>query len=665
MDRGGRHLLACALLSCLGLGVAAAAPGAIADRVFIHGAVYTQDPTQPWVESFAVADGKYLAVGSGAAIRAFIGPETNVVDLKGRMVMPGLVDDHVHAVDGAMGELYDCIFPSTATPAQVRRAIAGCAKRTPKGGWVSGGFWASDFFKRNPIRSPRRWLDGVAEGRPIILRDDTGHNVWANSEALRLAGVDAKKADPGGGRFERDSSGRPDGIALEAAAEKIQAVVSERSEAEYRRSVQHVQEIAHRFGFIGLKEADAATPAIAAYVAADKRGQLSLYVAACISTLAMQVTPDTILDYDKIDNVREAYRSNLVDTNFVKIYLDGVPTEARTAAMLEPYLPDAQGRRVSGDLHVNPDVLEKEVVEFDKRGYTVKMHAAGDRAIREGLDAIAAARRANPDGQLRHELAHAGYIAPPDLNRFAQLNAVAEFSPVIWYPSPIIDAVIAVVGERAKHYWPMRSLLATHAGLAAGSDWPSVVPSMDPWGGIEAMVTRSDPYHHSPKTLWPEEAIGLEDALRIYTLGGAAGLRREAETGSIIVGKSADFIVLNRNLFKIPANQIGNVKVEMTFFQGRKVYQHSTTGEHRPNPQAAPSLSAISPGLTPSTSSTFLRLAAPDATRTLRFAMPRRFATNSISARLAAFSTAGAATRILISPSCSPAISVLEARGCT
>ena len=665
VDRGGRHLLACALLSCLGLGVAAAAPGAIADRVFIHGAVYTQDPTQPWVESFAVADGKYLAVGSGAAIRAFIGPETNVVDLKGRMVMPGLVDDHVHAVDGAMGELYDCIFPSTATPAQVRRAIAGCAKRTPKGGWVSGGFWASDFFKRNPIRSPRRWLDGVAEGRPIILRDDTGHNVWANSEALRLAGVDAKKADPGGGRFERDSSGRPDGIALEAAAEKIQAVVSERSEAEYRRSVQHVQEIAHRFGFIGLKEADAATPAIAAYVAADKRGQLSLYVAACISTLAMQVTQDTILDYDKIDNVREAYRSNLVDTNFVKIYLDGVPTEARTAAMLEPYLPDAQGRRVSGDLHVNPDVLEKEVVEFDKRGYTVKMHAAGDRAIREGLDAIAAARRANPDGQLRHELAHAGYIAPPDLNRFAQLNAVAEFSPVIWYPSPIIDAVIAVVGERAKHYWPMRSLLATHAGLAAGSDWPSVVPSMDPWGGIEAMVTRSDPYHHSPKTLWPEEASGLEDALRIYTLGGAAGLRREAETGSIIVGKSADFIVLNRNLFKIPANQIGNVKVEMTFFQGRKVYQHSTTGEHRPNPQAAPSLSAISPGLTPSTSSTFLRLAAPDATRTLRFAMPRRFATNSISARLAAFSTAGAATRILISPSCSPAISVLEARGCT
>jgi len=575
-DRSRLYLLACAILYCGSLGVATAAPGASADQVFVHAAVYTQDPTQPWVESFAVADGKYLAVGSDATIRAFVGPATRVVDLEGRMVMSGLVDDHVHAVDGAMGELYDCIFPSTATPAQLRHAIAGCAKRTPNGGWISGGFWASDFFKRYPILSPRQWLDGVAAGRPIILRDDTGHNVWANSEALRLAGVDGQTVEPTGGHFERESDGRPDGVALEAAAEKIQAAVSERSAAEYRRSAQHVQQIAHRFGFIGLKEADASTPVIAAYAAADKQGKLALYVATCISTLAMQVNPDTVLDYDKIDKVRATYRSNLVDTNFVKIYLDGVPTEARTAAMLEPYLPDAQGRRVSGDLHVNPDVLAKEVVEFDRRGYTVKMHAAGDRAIQEGLDAIAAARRANPNGQLRHELAHAGYIAPPDLNRFAQLNAVAEFSPVIWYPSPIIDAVVAVVGERANHYWPMRSLLATHAPLAAGSDWPSVVPSMDPWGGIEAMVTRSDPYHYSPKTLWPEEAIGLEDALRIYTLGGAAGLRREAQTGSIIVGKSADFIVLDRNLFKVPTNQIGKVKVEMTFFQGRKVYQYST-----------------------------------------------------------------------------------------
>jgi predicted amidohydrolase YtcJ len=565
-------LAAVALLCARG---AMGGPSGIADQIFIGGAVYTQDEARPWAEGFAVANGKYLAVGSTAAIRELVGPRTLVVDLKGQMVMSGLIDDHVHAVDGAMGELYDCLFDSTATPARIRQMLTECVKKTPNGAWISGGYWASDFFKHYPMPSPRKWLDDIGGERPIILRDDTGHNVWSNSAALRLAGVDSDAADPTGGQFERDAkTNRPNGIALEAAAERIQAAVPDRTKEQYLQSALHAQKIAHHFGIIGLKEADAGTPTIAAYQTADQQGRLTLYVATCISTLAMQNKPDTVLNPDEIDKVRAAYRSNLVATDFVKIYLDGVPTAARTAAMLEPYLPDADGKRVSGDLHVNPDVLAKDVVELDRRGYTIKMHAAGDRAIREGLDAIAAARRANPHGQLRHELAHAGYIAPEDIGRFAELNAVAEFSPVIWYPSPIIDAVIEVVGERAKHYWPMRTLVASHAPLAAGSDWPSVVPSMDPWGGIQAMVTRSDPYHPSAQTLWPEEAIGLADALRIYTLGGAAALRREAETGSIVVGKSADFIVLDRNLFKVPTSEIRAARVQMTFFQGRMVFQH-------------------------------------------------------------------------------------------
>jgi predicted amidohydrolase YtcJ len=541
------------------------------DLVFVNGAVYTENPAQPWAEGFASAAGKYLAVGETRAIRALAGPKTVVIDLHGRMVMPGLIDDHVHAVDGAMGEIYDCLFASTASPLEIRAALAACAKKTPTG-WISGGYWASDFFKQSSIASPRKWLDEVTGDRPVILRDDTGHNVWANSAALHLAGIKSDTADPTGGKFEREPGGGPSGVAFEAAAEMIQAAVAERTAAQYRRSVLHAQELAHRFGIIGLKEADAATPVIAAYQAVDRESRLNLYVATCISTLAMQVKPDTILDYAAIDRIRDAHHSRLVDTRFVKIYLDGVPTAARTAAMLEPYLPDSQGRRVSGDLHVSPEVLAKDVTEFDRRGYTVKMHAAGDRAIRVGLDAIAAARRANPDSQLRHELAHAGFIAPEDIGRFAELNAVAEFSPVIWYPSPIMDAVSEAVGERAKHYWPMRTLEATRAPLAAGSDWPSVVDSMDPWGGIEAMVTRSDPYHHSTQRQWPEEAIGLAEALRIYTLGGAAALRREQETGSIVVGKSADFIVLDRNLFKVAPDEVGKARVEMTYFEGRRVH---------------------------------------------------------------------------------------------
>jgi predicted amidohydrolase YtcJ len=565
-----RLCFAAGLPLCAAVATAAAKS---ADQVFVNGSVYTQDPARPWAEGFAIIDGKYISIGTNAMVQEFVGPNTRVVDLKGRMVMSGLIDDHVHAVDGAMGELYDCIFASTSTPAQIRLTLSKCVMNAPKGSWISGGYWASDYFKRYQISSPRRWLDKISGDRLLILRDDTGHNVWANSAALRRADVRSDTPDPTGGRFERQGGGtEPNGIAFEAAAEKIQAAVAEPAPEKYRQGVLHAQTLAHGFGIIGLKEADASTPTIAAYQSADRKGELHLYVATCISTLAMQDKPETVLNFDAIDKVHAAYHSNLVATEFVKIYLDGVPTSARTAAMLEPYLPDADGKQVSGDLHVNPEVLAKDLVELDRRGYTVKMHAAGDRAIRVGLDAIEAARHANPRGTLRHELAHAGYISPQDLERFAKLNAVAEFSPVIWYPSPIIDAVIEAVGERARHYWPMRSLLATHAPLAAGSDWPSVVPSMDPWGGIEAMVTRSDPYHESSQTLWPEEAIGLADALRIYTLGGAVALRREAETGSIVVGKSADFIVLDRNLFKVAANQIGKVQVQMTFFQGHPVY---------------------------------------------------------------------------------------------
>jgi len=214
-------------------------------------------------------------------------------------------------------------------------------------------------------------------------------------------------------------------------------------------------------------------------------------------------------------------------------------------------------------------------VEFDRRGYTVKMHAAGDRAIREGLDAIAAARRANPNGQLRHELAHAGYIAPPDLNRFAQLNAVAEFSPVIWYPSPIIDAVVAVVGERANHYWPMRSLLATHAPLAAGSDWPSVVPSMDPW----AASKRWSPA--ATRTIILRRPCGLRKPsdwrmhfgfIRSVAQLDYAGRPKPDPSLSESRRISSYWIAIYSGADKSDRQSEGR----MTFFQGRKVYQYST-----------------------------------------------------------------------------------------
>ena len=202
------------------------------------------------------------------------------------------------------------------------------------------------------------------------------------------------------------------------------------------------------------------------------------------------------LDYDEIDRIRDTYASEHVHTGFVKIFLDGVPTPARTAAMLDPYLPDeAHGDDFTGgDLHVGLETLASDLVELDQRGYTVKMHAAGDRSVQVGLNAIEVARKSLGNSEKRHELAHAGYIHPDDISRFAELNAVADLCPILWHPSPIIDAVISAVGkERGEQYWPTRDLLDANAPILAGSDWPSAVPDANPWPGVEAFVTRRDP----------------------------------------------------------------------------------------------------------------------------------------------------------------------------
>lgn len=553
-----------------------------ADIVLLHGAVYTQDEKALWVEAVAVRDGRYVAVGSDADMRALAGPSTRVIDLHGRMLMPGLIDAHVHAVEGGAELLFNCNFAPSFGAEQIKTTLAQCHRKAKPGVWMRGGSWDSDFFAHQNIPSPRRWLDAIVGDRPVTLKDDAHHNTWANSAALRAAGIGPDTPDPPGGKFLREADGKqPNGIVLEAAADKLGGAAPAHTPEELWRAVLHSQELAHGFGIIGIKEADSVEPTIASYHEVEQAGKLALYVKHCISTFQQQKTPDSHLDFQVFERIRSAYRGQLMQADCVKFYLDGVPTPARTASMLDPYLPDEKGSVTHGLLHVNPAVLDADLVELDQRGFTVKMHAAGDGAVREGLDAIAAARKVHPRSDLRHEIAHASFISPQDIPRFGALNAVADESPAIWYPSSVFEAVAAAVGkERARRFWPMRALIDAHAPMSAGSDWPAVAASMNPWGAIEAMVTRADPFTNGSERLWPEQGITLAEALRIYTLGGAAALRREAETGSVEVGKSADFIVLDRNLFKVPVTAVSDVRVEMTYFQGREVYRRHEKADH-------------------------------------------------------------------------------------
>ncbi len=544
-----------------------------AEIILINGFIYTVEPDQPNVEAMAIRDGKILALGTSAEIKKLAGEKTQIIDLAERMVMPGLIDGHVHSTTGAIAKLFSCKFEFTATPDDIARTLTDSVEKNPGAEWITGGRWGSDFFEIYDIPSPRKWLDQYSGDKAVYFRDDAGHNAWANTKALKLAGITKDTKDPGGGEIIRDpETGEPNGLLTEEALTLVNTRFPDWSAEQYEAGVLEMVRMANGYGITGIKEADASEAILNALHDVDQAGNLSLHVAASITTpYGHRETP---LDYDRIEELRDKFKSEHVGTHFAKIYQDGVPTSARTAAMLAPYLPHQNfDDDFKGLLHVDEATLANDLTELEKRGFTVKLHTAGDRAVRVALNAIEIAHQASGRSDLRHELSHAGFVDPTDIPRFKQLNAVADLSPYIWHPSPIIQSIIDAMGERGTRYWPIRDLLEAGAPVLAGSDWPAAVPSLDPWVGIEAMVTRRDPHEKTPGSLWPEQAVSLEQALQIFTIEGAKALCLVTETGSLKVGKSADLIVLGQNLFAIAPDEIADTNVEMTMFSGKVVFQ--------------------------------------------------------------------------------------------
>jgi predicted amidohydrolase YtcJ len=376
-----------------------------------------------------------------------------VVELDGRLLMPGLIDAHLHPIGGSLKNLYQCNFPFSADPQEVQRTVARCVAEQPDAEWILGGQWDSGFFDRFDLPSPRSLIDEVSGDVAVYLVDDSGHNGWVNSKALELAGVTSATPDPEGGTVRREEDGSPSGLLIETAQALVRDFITPYTDEQNLNAARYFSDYANAFGVTAAKAAAIREPHIAAFHSADQAKTLNVHMATSIRTPYGPRTEP--LDYDDIDRIRDAYASENVHTEFVKIFLDGVPTPARTAAMLSPYIADeAHGENFDGGpVHVGLETLTADLIELDKRGYTVKIHTAGDRSVRIALDAIEATREALGNRDKRHELAHAGYIDTLDLPRFRDLNAVADLCPVIWHPSPIIDASSTPV----HHCWQGRT----------------------------------------------------------------------------------------------------------------------------------------------------------------------------------------------------------------
>ena len=547
-----------------------------ADLILRNGRIYTVDRAQPWASAVAIRNGSFIAVGDDAAVRACEGPSTKIVDLGGLMAMPGIVDIHTHMLMGGQAEMFDLNFSSALNVDQICDAVRGWTEKSKPSAWIVGAQWGTDKLPSLNSAAALAKLDAASPGHPVLLRDDSYHNRWCNSEALRRCGITKDTPNPPRGEIGRDpNTGELTGMMIEAAAGIVERVLgqsghytAEMDQAAMARSIDTL----NSFGVTSFLEAASMKPIMAALKGLDDRGMLTAWAGCSMPA----IEPSFMFGDagDELFAVREQFRSRHVKPDFVKFFLDGVPG-FKTAAFHEPYLPDPiRGCCFRGSTMLTVPDLIRWLGRCEKLGLSVKIHCAGDAAVTQALDAVEVVRSFNGPTKLMHQIAHASYITPDDVKRFSALGVTADLSPIIWYPTFFLEGHKAAMGtERAERFWPNRDLLESGALMSGGSDWP-VIPNPDPWTGMEGMVTRRNPSgEFGDAKLWPEQALDLASTLQIYTLNGARAMRLEHVTGSIEVGKSADMIVLDRNLFEIPADEIADTKVLATYFEGRPVYE--------------------------------------------------------------------------------------------
>jgi len=541
-----------------------------ADAVYTNARIYTVDAVNSWASAMAVGNGKIIAVGSDEDIAAHIGEDTDVNDMVGRMMMPGIHDTHIHPYDGGIGKTVQCSF-LTAVLDEALKAMQDCLADIPEGQWLRGGQWNDGLFI-GTTKYPKQILDEIAPHHPVFLMDWSVHNAWLNSSALELLGIDDETPNPSGGVIVRDlQTGEATGILLDNAAYEPRRSLpayslQQRSDA-LAWSIKQIMS----YGITTFKAALVTTENMAAYADLQAKGAIPFNIKTSLSWKSAWANSHE--DELALIDARAGFASDRIDTGFAKIMLDGIPP-TYTAAMLEPYLPsEAFGDQWRGKLMFEPEQLGADLAELDSRGLTVKIHATGDRSARAALDAIEVARGINGDSGLIHEVSHAELIHPDDIPRFVELNVAAEMCPILWHPIPGLDWEAWLGPERKV--WPVRNLVESGALVIYGSDWP-VVATPNPWPGIESMVTRADPSGISDATLWADQSVDLATTIRIFTHNGAIANKVGDTSGSLEVGKDADFILLDRNIFDVPITEVGETKVLLSVVGGNEVVNNQS-----------------------------------------------------------------------------------------
>ena len=525
-----------------------------ADLILYNGRVHTMEPGQPTRQAVAVVGNRIAAVGDDAGIWPWKGPDSELIDLKGRALIPGLIDGHVHFGSYARA-LYRVDLAEVDTLQEVVRRVAARAASASPGEWLLGWGWNHNLWKEG--RFPRKEdVDAITGGHPMSLRSKDGHVVWVNSAALKLAGIGPNTPDPSGGEIERDpGTGEATGILKENAQDVIARLIPETAMDTLQKMLKEAFANAHSLGLTGVHNREGAAE-LAAFQELIKRGEMGLRIYGSI--------PVEDLEAAIALGIRSGMGNEWLRMGGVKIFCDGA-LGSRTADMLEPYdsAPGNRGIEVTGS-----EELQRLVRRAASAGIHANIHAIGDRANRRALDALEASICAGEGAGLRHSIEHVQVIHPADLPRLGKLDVIASMQPI--HCTSDMKMADLHWGERARYSYAWRSLLKSGAKLSFGSDCP--VEPLNPLYGIYAAATRQARDGTPDGGWYPEERLSIEEAVRGFTLGPAYASGEEKLKGSITPGKLADLVALSQDILALPPAEILCTQVDYTILDGKLVY---------------------------------------------------------------------------------------------
>ena len=537
-------------------------------KAYINGSIHTFDRNLTIVDSLLVRDGIIQQIGTQAEVIKSIDESTEIIDLNGKMMMPSFHDAHAHPIWNGMDFLQCSVF-DLLTINEIQERIHACLDEdhVKSSGWVLGAGLNAGLF---PSANPNKALfDEVSKDVPIYIEMSDGHNALVNSKALELAGITKETKDPFKGIIERDPvTGEPSGTLREPSAMNLVAGVLPSETSELRlNGLLYAQNLASTLGITSMIDAAVNEDYLMSFKSLADRGELKLRVTACIE-YGRQHYVQEFSGFEDLYQRRSEYDHPRINANCVKIFIDGV-LEGQTGAILEPYLDSGS----YGQLYFSQDELNNAIARFDADNTQVMTHAIGDRAVRSVLDAYQHAIDSNGMRNNKHHISHLQLIHEDDISRFSELKISANFQAAWALPDEWITKInIPELGiERVNRMYPIRSIHDSGGTIVGGSDW--AVTTMNPLIAIETAVTRKDPSNRVQGTLNENERMDLTEILKAYTINAANIMHQGHLTGSIEVGKYADLIILEENLYEIPHDKIGEVKVMETLLEGETVFR--------------------------------------------------------------------------------------------